>query len=269
MSRDAATPLRVAKAVALLGIVGGCELQQLDAVRESAPDASTSDMDAFVAPDVSLDAYEATTMDAYEAAAVADEASPDGSGVEPDAPSDAVADLGSGANPDASGQACNASGAPVLSWTFDANINGWLQSSDPGAETSVSWSGAAGNTSPGTLEVDYAGAAPDATGGPLRSRVYTEMTARDLTGRTVSAWVRLDQGQSPDFFSYVQTQTNYAWADNGAIRIPAGTWTCVSFPLASPVTVQSGYDPTQVIRIGYMMEGVAPFRILIDSVRVE
>ena len=227
--RGTAASIRAAIAAGILGSVGACELQQLDAVTAPRPDAGGDE-----SPGTAL------------------------SGGPTDAASDAPVD--------ASNTACSAL-APVIEWTFDTSNDGWMITSSQDARATTSWTGAIGNPAPGALELDVGDAAPDANGLSV-VWVYKEISAVDLTGGTVSAWVLLDRGPSPQLLSFVQTAPAEAWGDNGEIQIPQGIWTCLSIAVSSPVTTQGQYEPAQVIKIGFEMIG-APFRLLIDSVRAE
>jgi hypothetical protein len=223
-----AAVLRAALAAAALGLAGACQVEQLDALNGPAQDADVADAGHAVAP------------------------------------GDTTSDGSSGA----SGQACMATGTPVLAWTFDTTDDSWILSSE-GADVTTSWSGATGDPTPGALAVDFAGLSPDAGGPGATIWVHAEIPASDLTGRTVSARIWLNGGQSPQFLSFAQTQTAYAWADNGEVRLPLGSWTCVVLPISSPVDAYPQYDPTQVVRIGFEMIATAPFQLFVDSVRVQ
>lgn len=227
--RGTAVALRAAITAGVLGSIGACQLQQLDAVTVPTPDA---DRDESLAP----------------------------------APSAGPIDGASDASANASNNACSMAVAPVLEWTFDRSNDGWMMSSQ-GAKVTLSWTGATGNPAPGALEVDADDPVPDADE-PSVAWVYREISAVDLTHGTVSAWVFVDRGSSPRFLSFVQTAPAEAWGDNGEVRVPEGVWTCLSIAVSSPATTQGQYEPEQVIKVGFEMIG-APFRVLIDSVRAE
>jgi hypothetical protein len=220
-----------AMAAAALGLTNACRVEELDALHGSALDAG-------------------------------------GAGAVETGPADATTNTASDGASEASAQACMSAGIPVLAWTFDTTDDSWILSSQD-AEVTMSWSGAMGNPTPGGLEVDFTGPSPDASVPGATIWVHAEIPATDLTGRNVSAWVWLGSGSSPQFLSFAQTQTAYAWADNGELRLPQGAWTCVSLPISSPVDVDPPYDPTHVIRIGFEMIATVPFQLYIDSVRVE
>jgi hypothetical protein len=166
----------------------------------------------------------------------------------------------------ASSAACSGSIAPVQAWTFDTSIEGWILSEDTGVGAQLAWTSSTGYPTAGALEVDFTPPPADSGDGNVMW-IHEEMTAGDLTGRTVSAWVWLDSGPSPEFMVFDQTQTDYAWADNGVLTLPSKTWTCVTIPISTPAFSQPMYDTTHVIRIGFQMQGTAPFRMYVDTVR--
>src|SRR5208282_4640734 len=117
---------------------------------------------------------------------------------------------------------CTTAIAPVVSSTFDTTDDSWiLSSSSTDTQVTMSWYGGSGDPAPGSLAVDFTGTASDSSG-PAVIWVHEEMTAIDLTGRTVSAWVWLDSGPSPQFLSFVQTETAYAWGDYGEMLLTPG-----------------------------------------------
>jgi hypothetical protein len=170
----------------------------------------------------------------------------------------------------ASSQACLGAVPPVREWMFDAGAEGWTLTIGNGVDAGLTWTSTTGDPSPGALEVDFT---PPVTDAGTESTIWVhwvqDTNPVDLTGRTVAAWVWLDTPTSPRFLTFVQTQTEYAWADEGVVTLTPRTWTCVSLPLAMPAFSQPAYDPTHVIRIGFEMLGTSPFRIYIDSVRYQ
>jgi hypothetical protein len=166
------------------------------------------------------------------------------------------------------GAACNAASSPLKQWTFNSTTEGWALTNDRGVQANLGWTGSAGNPMPGALRVDVTPNADD--GGALTGAwAYYDMSSADLSNRTVSAWVWLDSGPSPHFKVYVQTGTQYVWADGGTVYLAAHAWSCVSLNVSSPLYNQGGYDPTNAIRLGFEMLGSAPFRVYIDTVNVQ
>ena len=258
--RRSRASLGAAMAAGVMGMGAACDPIPLDALTAPGPltDAATAAM-----PGDETDAVADATTDGVT------DASTDGpEALVSDAPSESAAVGESLPSDEASTQACTATQPPLVAWNFDSSVDGWILSSSSSPAVTMSWSGSTGYPSPGALEVDLAEGASDAAG-PTVAWVNVDMTALDLAGRTVAAWVWLDSGPSPLLLSFVQTQTSYAWADNGELQLAPGTWTCVSLQVSSPATMQSQYDPTQIFRIGFEVIATAPFRLFIDSVRAE
>ncbi len=165
--------------------------------------------------------------------------------------------------------ACSNSAAPVQEWTFDTTIQGWIVTVDPVQVTStVTWTGSTGDPAPGALQVDFTPAPPDAGRGSA-VWVQFDMAPSDFTDRTLSAWAWLDSGPSPHFLTYALTGASYVWADNKPHTLAPHTWTCLSLPLSTPAFNNPGYDPTQVVRIGFEMYIDSPFRVFLDTVRIQ
>jgi hypothetical protein len=174
---------------------------------------------------------------------------------------------GEAAEAGSSSAACSGDHTPVQQWTFDSTAQGWTLSLDTGVDASVAWIGTTGNPSPGALQVDVTPYADD--GGAMNGAwLQYDMPLGDLAGRTVSAWVYLDSGTSPSLKVFVQTGTQYEWADNGIVLLAPRTWTCVSLPLSTPAYNQPSYDPTEVINVGLQLLGAAPFHLYVDTVSI-
>ncbi len=175
----------------------------------------------------------------------------------------------------ASAGACSASGAATATaaatrqWTFDSNVEGWSLETDTGVPATLGWNASAGDPSPGALEADVTPAASDSGAVSGAWAAFIPSSPLDLSGRTLSAWVWLDSGESPNLKTFVQTGSQYDWADNGTVHLALHEWTCVSMPVSSPSYEQPSYDPSQVIRLGFEMLGREPFRLFIDSVRYQ
>jgi hypothetical protein len=162
---------------------------------------------------------------------------------------------------------CAAAVTPAREWTFDSSVQGWSVETDTGVPATLTWTGAAGDPSPGALQADIAPAATDSgtvTGAWVS---FVPESPLDLSGRTITAWVWLDSGDSPNLKTFVQTGDQYNWADNGTVHLFAHEWTCVAMPVSAPSYRQPNYDPTRAIKLGFEMLGLSPFRLLIDSVR--
>jgi hypothetical protein len=105
-------------------------------------------------------------------------------------------------------------------------------------------------------------------GSPNGGWIQYAHTFGDLTGRTVSAWVWLESGPSPDLQVFAQTGTQYDWGDNGTVQLRPQTWTCVSLAISTPYYNQPSYDPTDVVTTGFLFLGLASFAVYVDTVRI-
>jgi hypothetical protein len=161
---------------------------------------------------------------------------------------------------------CSSSTPPLQEWTFDTTIQGWVMDLSPGVTATLTWTGSTGDPTSGALEVDFTPGPADAAAGNV-VWLHEDMPASDLTDRSLSAWVWLDSGPSPQFLTYAQTGPDYEWADDGEHTVPSQTWTCLSLPVSKPAFNQPGYDTTQVVRIGLEMISYSPFRVFVDTVR--
>jgi hypothetical protein len=159
-----------------------------------------------------------------------------------------------------------ANGPAAMQWSFDANVDGWTLAIDTNVQAQLAWIGGVGYPAAGALRVDVAPRASDA-GGLSGAWLRYEMGGTDLTGRTVSAWVWLESGASPHLKTFVQTGTQYAWADDGTVLLSPHVWTCVSLPVSAPSYNQPSYNPGNVVRIGFEVLGQSPFVLFVDTVR--
>jgi hypothetical protein len=162
---------------------------------------------------------------------------------------------------------CTAAEQPVSAWTFDSGTSDWVLSIESDVQASLNWTADAGNPSPGALEVNVTPRESD-SGATSGAWLQYNMSLRDISNRTVSAWVWLEKGPSPNLKLFVQTGTQWVWADNGTVSLKTGAWTCVSLPTSSPSFSQANYDPTDVVRLGFQMLANAPFRVFVDTVRI-
>ena len=189
------------------------------------------------------------------------EASATGDGA---APGDATTDAST--PPDGPSSApCEPQASPIDEWTFDSNVQSWVASTDTGVQASLTWTDATGQPTAGALEFDVTPRASD-SGSTSGAWAEYEMPLGNLSGRTLAAWARLESGTSPQLKVFAQSGSQYIWADNGTIYLEPQTWTCVSLPISSPSFMQSDFDPTDVIRIGFETLGTAPFQIAFDTV---
>jgi hypothetical protein len=157
---------------------------------------------------------------------------------------------------------------PAQSWTFndgDAGVDGWTVSSDTGVSASVTWTGATGNPSPGALLFAVTAGDGANQGAWLRNAA----SYGDLTGRTISAWLWLGGGPSPHLKLFVQTGSEYVWADGGTVNLAPQQWTCVSLSVSSPAYNGPEYDPTDVVNIGFETVAVDSFQLYVDTVQID
>jgi hypothetical protein len=168
---------------------------------------------------------------------------------------------------EASSVACSGNGETVDDWTFDSDVEGWALALDTDVVATLGWTGSTGHPSLGALQVEVKPSQHDggaANGGWLKhSDAYG-----DLSGRTVSAWVWLESGETPNLKVFAQTGTQYVWSDNGTVHLRPKTWTCVSLPISTPSYNQPGYDPTDVVDIGFELLGSSSFEVYVDTVRI-
>ena len=186
--------------------------------------------------------------------------------IEEDATPD-VAGPGETSLPDSgpSSPACTGAQNPAREWTFDTDPQGWTLAMDTGVVGSLSWAGTTGNPSPGALDVHITAAVDGGANGAWAE--YDGTPLGNLSGRTLSAWVWLEAGVSPHLKMFVQTGSQYTWADNGTVDLTPGVWTCVSMDVSSPsYTNGPNYDPTSVVRVGFELLASTPFSLFIDTV---
>jgi hypothetical protein len=259
-------PCRMAGGLAGLAagalLVTSCGWDRLDAIGPAPGGGDSPTGDALV---------EAST--GGDAAALPPDGSSSQDGQTQDATGDGTPDgdaAGEASPPDdgASSLACSAAGSPVRQWTFDSDLQGWTLSMDTGVVGNVSWMGSSGNPSPGALAVEITSVTADGGVANGSWAEYEGTSLGNLSGRTLSAWLWLDSGVSPHLKVFVQTGSQYTWADNGTVELAPGAWTCVSMAVSSPsYTNGPNYDPTNVVRVGFEMLGASPFRVFVDTVR--
>ncbi len=242
--------------LALAVATAACELAQLDAVgppasdRDSMVDGSSAERSS---PSDGMEKTDAVSDGSRNLDARAGDGAPE------DAASDA---------PTPSSPACENATDPAMQWTFDTTIESWISTPSADASAPLTWTGSTGDPTQGALEIVYTPPSPADSGTKNGVWLDIDIDASDLSNRAVSAQVWLDEG-SLQLLTFVQTQTDYAWGDNGTTSLPTRMWTCVSLPVSTPNFSQPNYDPTHVIRIGLEMLSDAPFRVYVDTVSVE
>lgn len=220
----------------------GCAWTNLDALDIVPP----SD-DAASSPEASVDAK---PKDAASRNETSDRSSPD-----------------AGPDLDASTRSACEVGQTIKEWTFVTSVSGWTISAQSQVQAAMTWTPDTGDPRPGALEVEVTPRASDA-GATSGAWPQYNMTLGNLGDRTISAWVWLESGPSPDLKLFVQTGAQWVWADNGTVRLSPKEWTCVSIPVSAPSYSGENYDPTDVVRLGFQLLGTAPFRVYVDTVRI-
>jgi hypothetical protein len=172
-----------------------------------------------------------------------------------------------GQGKDASTLPCSNAEQAIKEWTFDTSVSGWAIPAQSQVQASMTWTSSAGRPSPGALDVAVTPRSSEA-GATSGAWPQYNMTLGNLTGRSVSAWVWLESGPSPELKLFVQTGSQWVWADNGTVHLSPKVWTCVSLPVSSPSYSGENYDPTDVVRLGFQLFGTEPFRMYVDTVRI-
>lgn len=151
-------------------------------------------------------------------------------------------------------------GVATATWSFTSDTQGWQIEADPGANGTLSWTGAAGHPAPGALEIDATVA-----DGVSNVRVYLDQSPSDLTGKVIYTRVFLasDSGASAKVF--VQTGAT-AWGDGYEVSLDTGQWHCLTLDMQNPDVRTPGFDGTAVRRIGVFFFGDASPRLYVDHV---
>lgn len=232
--------------------LSGCGWTELEAVSRGAPDDQASDARAHL-------------QDATDGSNERMDGATEAEG----GPREATDSSNDGALPDGkvSSLACTGGETTIDDWTFDSDVEDWALSLDTGVKASFAWTDSTGYPSSGAVEVNITPEQNDA-GSPNGGWIQYSHAFGDLSGRTVSAWVWLESGTSPALQFFAKTGTQYVWGDNGTVRLQPQTWTCVSLPISTPYYSQPGYDPTDVVTIGFLFLGTASFVVYVDTVAI-
>lgn len=169
---------------------------------------------------------------------------------------------GSGGKPASGGKPSTAgssgsggSAATGNGWKFPSNVESWTISyGEPGSlmgSGSLSHDGGAGNPENGSLKVTV-----PFNGVDQKLDVSIALDATNLTGKTITAKVKLDSGlsTSPDNPGgaklYVKTGDAYVYADGGWTNLD-GNWASLSLNVSSPGGFVAGtHTPSDVREIG-------------------
>jgi hypothetical protein len=145
-------------------------------------------------------------------------------------------------------------------WNFDCGTDGYgvTYVSSASLAPSVTWDGIAGSPDPGSLVV---AAAFSSAGQEMGLARVIGGTGIDLSGKTLTARIRLDTGLSTDAANlasarlYVVTSSQWLCGIGQAVKLsPGGDWVTLTLPVDSPnytCTSSTGaYDATQVMELG-------------------
>lgn len=149
---------------------------------------------------------------------------------------------------------------PAASWAFVSDAEGWQLDLDPGATGTMSWTSAAGDPAPGSLQVDAT-----VVNGMDNVRVYLDQSPSDFTGRVIYARVFLASGSGVSAKVFVMTGAS-GWGDGYEVSLVPGGWQCVSLDLEDPDVVTPGFDRTAVRMLGVFFFGDASARLYVDQI---
>jgi hypothetical protein len=146
--------------------------------------------------------------------------------------------------------------APLGALDFDSagEVTAWSLSDTGSTPIAVSWA-EAGQASP-------LGAMQLTTG--AGTRLSYPVSRLDLAGFSLKALIRSGDA-SASVKPYVTC--NGGVDANGAAQSVGPSWTVVSMDVGHPSEVSTGYDPTQIIGLGYVLSANATF--LIDRIWLE
>lgn len=155
---------------------------------------------------------------------------------------------------------CAGGSSPSQTWSFATDLEGWTFFSNNNASAAIRWSGATGNPDIGAIQFDATSG-----NGLIADVILSLANAVNLNGRRLSAWVMLTTNQSVTI-NFIAATTLTSTGFGPTFQLMPGTWTCVSFDPAMPVSALAGYDPSQIRWIGLQPSGAAPFRIYVDQI---
>jgi hypothetical protein len=157
-------------------------------------------------------------------------------------------------------------------YSFDSDVQGFVANqfgADAGGQylstqSTISWDSGMGNPGNGSLKLVI----PFTDYNQQADFLVTIDPLKNLSGKTLSASIKLDGGFSPDtkapggLVFYVQTTANWiygqaAWVNVTPATAPNGTnWTDYTFNLASPdaANTKPGFDASQIKAIGFRFD---------------
>ncbi len=153
---------------------------------------------------------------------------------------------------------------PFLSYTFDADLEGfavsWAESG--GAQdtalqdaTTLTWDSANGNPDAGAMSSTSPFAGPE-----NKAQISISLgTAEDLTDGMVTAWIRLESGLTTDAANpggaklFVKDSA-YVWASGAWQNLVEGEWVELTLNAALPDYEDAGFDASQILELGVEYE---------------
>jgi len=169
-----------------------------------------------------------------------------------------------GSGPTGSGGSTAGDLTEVMSFTFDADLEGfevgWAESGgsqDTALQdaTTLTWDSANGNPDPGAMSSTSPFAGPE-----NKAQLQITVSSTDLTDGTVTAWIRLESGLSTDEANpggaklFVKSGSGYVWASGPWANLVEGEWTQLTLNTALPDYEDAGFDPSQIVQLGVEFE---------------
>ena len=157
------------------------------------------------------------------------------------------------------GSSSGGTGSQATRWTFDNDLQDWTVSySEPASiagMTAASWDAAAGDPANGSAKLDIAFSATS-----QKLDFSIALSSANLSGKTLTARVRLDSGLSGDTSNpggaklYVKSGSNYVYADGGWNNMDSSKgWVTLTLSVTSPsgfVQNPAQYMPSDIREIG-------------------
>jgi hypothetical protein len=174
------------------------------------------------------------------------------------------ADNQGGGGPTGSGGSSSGDLTPFLTYTFDADLEGfeigWAESG--GAQdtelqdaTTITWDSANGNPDPGAMSSTSPFDGPE-----HRAQLQVTLgTAEDLTGGMVTAWIRLESGlttdpANPGGAKLFVKDSAWVWASGPWENLVEGEWVELTLNAAVADYEDAGFDPSQIMQVGVEYE---------------
>jgi hypothetical protein len=152
-------------------------------------------------------------------------------------------------------RACVLRGTETLVQQFDT-ATPFIQAR--GGNSSVIWTAAEGNPSPGALDFDMP------AGGT--AELYSANLTGNLTGRHMFLNVYVAAGSSVRMRLFVETGNQARRGYGPYVSPPLGTWGCSDLDLQAPVATDPGFDAGNVSGAGLEVEGSGEVEIYADQI---